>query len=248
VGSVPITASEVEKYLWDWRAYEVVQDLITSNIMLAEAKRAGVSVGDAEIDREMAAQIKLATASAKPGVKPDRALLEQGFSRSRLYLRIRSQLILDKLTLRQFKKEEFVEIATIVVRPKSEQAADLAEAIQKAQRAYDDLRNGVSWDVALQRFEKDPQVLKTHGYIGWRNVSLFPESVRKEVLSSKPGAITRPAQTPNGIQIFRVDRFGRDASGSILENLRDAYLQGTRQQVLDRIRKAAKVTELYPKG
>ncbi len=248
VDGVPITASEVERLVWDWRAYEAMQDLVTYRMLLAEGARLGVRVQDADVEKALADQLKQSAASGAPGSNPEQTLYEQGFPKSRLFLRVKSQLLLEGIAAMEFNPAHFVEVSTIIVKPKSEQASDLAAAIQQAQKAYDDLKAGAKWDAVLKRFQSEPEVLRNHGRVGWRPYSAFPESVRKELQTLAEGAITNPAQTGNGIQIFRVDRQGKGVQGEVLGELKRQYLESSRQQALDRIRKAAKVEDLLPRA
>lgn len=239
-----ITMEEVERYLWDWRAYEVLQDLITYRMLSAESAKIGFKLDEDAVANGLQVQLKQVQDSLPEGKKLDQALLEQGFPKSRLYLRVKTQMMLDAAVLASFKPEDFVDVATIIVRPRSEQASDLADAIQQAQTAYDELEKGAKWDDVLRRFHTDAQILQTHGRIGWRALRAFPESVAREIRTLGRGGITRPAQTANGIQIFRIEQLGEDAKGEELNQLRQQFLAGGRQQVLERIRKEVKVENL----
>lgn len=248
VNGVPITAADVNRLVYDWRGWEATQDLITYTMVAAEAKKAGVSVTQAEVDKELQVQLANYAKSLQPGMTLAQTLKETGFPKSRLWLRVKSQLLLDKVALKSLEPKNYVDVSTILVPTKSEQASDVAEAIKLSQQAYDDLKNGANWDTVLKRFQSNAEILKTHGHIGWRSLSAFPESVRKEIATLKEGGFTKPAATNNGIQIFRVDRFGASAAGAVLKELQDHHLQSTRQPTLDKIRKAAKIEDFWGKG
>ncbi len=246
VGGKPILASEIEPLLRDWRTYEVLQDVITHRILVAESTKAKVSVSDEEIDREIASQLAQMTSQVPAGTTAQKWLLEQGFPKSRLYLRVKTQLLLDRIAALGFDPAQFVDVATIIVPVKSQQASDVADAITRAQRAYEDLVKGASWDAVLKRVNPDPRFVESRGHIGWREISAFPEATRIEIGALGVGGVTKPVQTQNGIQIFRIQQLGRNANAETVKTLKDTFLQASRQTTLDRIRKEAKVEQLYP--
>lgn len=247
VNGAPITFAEAERLAGDWRAWEVVQDLIAYKMLNGEAKKLGVSATAAEVEAELQKQLANYSKNLRQGQTLNQVLRESGFPRSRLWLRVKSQILLDKIVLREFNAAEFVDVSTIMIPAKSEQLSDLQEAIEQAKKASQDLASGVSWDTVLKRFQTDPEVLKTHGHLGWRRLAVFPESIRKDLMSLKEGGATKPAQTSNGIQIFRVDRWGKDAKGEVLKQLREEHVNASRQPALERIRKSAKIEEFWGK-
>jgi len=236
VGGVPIRASDIESYLWDWRAYEVMQDAVTHQMIAAEAKKQKVVAADSEIQQELNRQLEGIKSQLKPGQTVQKAMLEQGFPKSRLYLRIKSEVLLNKLTMKSFDPKSYVKVSTIIIRARSEQTAELAVALKRADEAYAALRSGEPWSDVLSRYTDDTTTLQSQGLLGWRDMNAFPPTVRQEVAAMKPGAITKPAQTQNGIQIFRIEALGSSAEGPVLNDLKQSFLMGSRQKVLDQIR------------
>lgn len=241
VGGTPILASNLEPYLWDWRAHEALQDLVTHQMIAAEAARLSVRVSDEDIQKELDKQLEQVKKELQPGQTADQLLLERGFPKSRLYLRIRSEQLLNKLVMQSFDPKQFVKVATIVVRSRSEQASELAQALKRAEDAYNALRNGEAWGDVLARHSDDPGALQSQGMLGWRELRAFPPTVQDEMRSLKPGAITKPAQTANGIQIFRIEAIGAQAEGAAIQELGEAFLTGSRQRYLDGLRAKTKV-------
>lgn len=244
VGGVPVRASDIESYLWDWRAYEVVQDAVTHQMIAAEAKKQKVAATDAEIQKDLNRQLEAIRSQLKTGQTLQKAMLEQGFTRSRLYLRVKSEVLLNKITMKSFDPKGFVKVSTIIIRARSEQTAELAVAVRRADEAYAALKSGEPWNDVLSRYTDDPSTLQSQGLLGWRDLGAFPPSVKQELQSLKPGGITKPAQTQNGIQIFRIEALGTSAEGPVMDDLKQAFLVGSRQKVLDRIRTQTPV-EIY---
>jgi parvulin-like peptidyl-prolyl isomerase len=239
VGGVPIRAADMDAYLWDWRAYEAVQDVVTYRIIAAEAKHQNVSVADTEVQKELDQQLENVKKELQPGQSLQQLLLERGFPKSRLFLRVKTQELLDRLALKSFSPKSFVKVSTILIRFGN--TSELSQALQKAEAAYGALAAGEAWDEVLSRYVDDPTTIQNHGLLGWRDINAFPKEVRDQMASIRPGGRTHPAQTQNGIQIFRVDALGSSAEGVTLQELKSAYLAGTRTKYLQDLRAKAKV-------
>ncbi len=241
VGGVPIRGGDLEAYLWDWRAFEAVQDLITHQMIVAEAKRLKLVEDPAAIERELSRQLDAVRSRLQTGQTLSHALLTEGFPKSRLWMRIRTEHLLDQIVLKSFNPKAYIKVSTIIIRKRSPQTADLAEAIKKADEAYASLRNGEPWGDALARFTEDASTLQNQGLLGWRELSAFPEVVQQEMKALRVGGVTRPAETANGIQIFRIEGNGSEAQGPQLQELKDAYRLGGRVKVLEELRKRTKI-------
>lgn len=241
VGGQAITTTDVESLLWEWRTKEVTEELITSVMLRNEAQKLGVIVKPEEVEAEAKRQIDQLAGTLAPGVSVADALAEQGSAPSRVYLRVRNKLMLDAICLRTLVPSEYIKVSTMVFRPASEQTSALTAAIKRADTAYSRLVRGEVWDQVLRDNTTDSDVLKSQGLIGWRRLSAFPEVVSKEMQGMKVGGLTKPAQTVNGFQIFRIEAFGKEATGKELDSLRDQYLAASRPDVFERIKKEAQI-------
>ncbi|MCB8933184.1 MAG: peptidyl-prolyl cis-trans isomerase [Fimbriimonadaceae bacterium] len=246
VDGVEIKASDVEPFLWDWRADEALMDLISYQMAKAEAASKGVQVPEKEIEAEVDRQIEAVRSSLQPGQTPEQSLKDEGFPRSRLYLRVASQLLIDGIVLRQFDPKEYVNVSTIVIKPVDEQASSLSAALKKAEDAYSRLQGGEPWETVLASLA-DPAGRPSGGPVGWRPLSAFPDTVRSELEKLEPGKVTKPAQTSNGIQIFRMERQGSAAVGVEMDQLKATYLTGARQSYAKQLRDRVKI-ERFDRG
>jgi foldase protein PrsA len=246
VNGVEVKAQDVEKLLWSWRGNEVLQDVVSAMLIQQEAQRVGAQVSDEEVEAELQAQLRGFEQQLQGQAPLDQALMDQGFPRSRLYLRIHTQMLADKIALRQFDPAEFVSISTIVIQPESEQASAVALAISRAEEVYQKLQGGLPWAEAVAQATTNEAVRKNDGFLGWRQLSLFPQSARAEFATLRIGGVTKPVQTDNGIQIFRLEKLGRDASEEERVELREAYLSSARQALVQRLRSEAKIEKLLP--
>lgn len=241
VNGVPIKASDVEPLVWDWRSNEVVEELTNYHIVRLEAERLGVTVTPAEVETETEKALRQLQDSLPQGTSLRSALESQGSAPSRVYVRVRTKLLLDRIVLKSFDPAGFVKISTMIVRPKNEQTVALAEAIKRADDLYARLQKGESWDKVLQDTTNEPETLKSAGLLGWRQISAFPEVVRTEMTGLGVGKVTKPAQTVNGFQIFRIEAFGKDAKPEEMESVKDLYLSQARPEVFNKLRSAAKI-------
>lgn len=245
VGGKSIFAGEVEPYLWEWLGKGATDDIISYVLVLQDSGKRGVVAADSEVDKEVDAEI--ASVRASQGGSSEQAaewLRGQGFTRSRLFMRLKAKLLMDKVLEGGFHPETYVKVATILVKAPSADASKVAEAIAKAQDAYKQLQTGQAWDNVLASVTTDKNVLKTHGVLGWRELSAFPDSVQREFSALRDGGFTHAAQTKNGIQIFRVDAHGGDAKGKELEALKALYMEGARPAYIARLKSQAGVENL----
>ena len=241
VNGVEIKAGEVEALLWDWRGFEVLQDVISYQLLKGEAEKAQVSVPEIEVLKVVDDRLKEIKARLPKEKDLATALREQGYPQSRLYLRVKTDLILERLAEKEFDPAKFVLVSTMVFRPKSESASDLTDALQQADLAYQRVVKGAKWEEVIKTSGQDEEIVNAAGRLGWRSWDIFPAPALKELQSGKVGSITKPVQTSAGIQFFRMDALGKDAKGEDLLALKQIYMQSARRQILDRIRRDGKV-------
>ncbi len=242
VDGVSITAGEVEGFLWDWRANDVVTDLISHQQILAYAKKHNVSVTEADVQKSFDVELAKIRKSMPPDQDPDTAMRNAGVTKSRLYLLVRRNLLLDKLVAQDFKQENFVSVSTLIVKPRTDSATDVAEAIRKAGVAYDRAKKGDKWADIVNSATDDPNLQRNGGLLGWRQLSAFPVTVQQEIVTLKMNEVTKPVQTSFGIQMFLVQGLGKDLTGQALADLKKQYSDASKSLLLQQIRTSSKVT------
>lgn len=245
VDGVPIKAADVNDLLWQWRGQEALADLISYQVIKNAAIKESVAVPDAEVQKVMDDQFAQITPQMTQGKPAEQYLLEQGFTRSRLWIRIKTELLLNQIAKKDFKAADYVKISTIVVRPESTATKALTDAIKKADLFYDMLTKNEPWAKVLNLSSTDARTLESNGLVGWRRIDAFPATVQEEMQSLKTGGVTKPVQTSNGIQIFRVEQFGKDAKGTDLSQAELTHIGATKNGVAARIRSAAKIEKNF---
>ena len=241
VDGVSIKASEVEALLWEWRGQEALADLISFRMMKNAAEKMKITVSDVDVQKELDTQISQISPAATGGKPVDVYLLEQGFTKSRLWLRIKTELLLNKMASKDFAAADYVKVSTIVVRPESTSTAAMAAAAKKADVFYDMLNKGESWDKVLRLSTIDERTVESKGLVGWRRIEAFPFEIQQEFLKAKAGGFTKPKQTNNGFQIFRLEMLGKDAKDQDLADAETIHIQSTKPTIASKIRTESKV-------
>lgn len=237
VNGVEIRAKDVEALLWDWRGHEVTQDLITYHLVLGESKRVKVEVKPEEVERSYQERLAEYAKTMPQGTNIDDTLREQGFTKSRLFLRVHAELLINRIAMQDFRPDNFVSVSTSLYRARGE-----ATALTRATAARDRLAKGETWAKVIQDSDLDDGSKQGQGTLGWRLVSAFPDSARADIKGLKSGEISKPVTMPDGsVQIFRVDKRGLDAKDAEARQLQDGYLESSRQKLLERLRKEAKI-------
>lgn len=245
VNGVDIKTEDVEPLLWQWRGADTVQDLITYQLVKGEAQKQLVDVSDQEVEEVMNQQLLAMQKQLRPGQTLDQVLLAQGFTRSRLFLRYRTEALLNAIAERQYDPKKLVKVSTIIF-PHTQEAASMSLAIKRAEAAYDRLKKGDKWNDVLEASTTNQDILKTKGLLGWRELSAFPAPVQKEMEGLKTGDVTKPAETENGLQIFRIEVLGSNAKPEEKTEMRAAFTNGAKQSILDQIRAQSQIQRFYP--
>jgi hypothetical protein len=240
-----ITAADIEPFLWEWYGKDAIYEAISYVMVTQDAAKKGVVISDTEVEKGIDAEIKkLHAGQAGTPKQAADALDLQGFTRSRLYMRVKETILIDKMVMAGFKPERFVKVSTILVRAKSADAGALSEAITKCQNAYEQLKKGEEWTKVLSTVTSDPKLIKSQGVLGWRLMEVFPDSVKAEIATLRKGGFTRPAQTQFGLQIFRVDEFGSGAKGEELAQLKNVFLIEERNNYMADLKNRANIKVL----
>lgn len=245
-----ITAGDVEGLLWDWRSGEVVQELVNYRMVVAEAVRERADVNDDDVEKTIDSGVELyRTKNNLPTTSAAFAALAQtGMTRSRLYLRCRTQLLVQKMAEKGFVPANMVKVSTLIFRFADDQLSSMTDAINKANAAYDRLQKGDPWDVVFAANLTKAGGAGSKGLVGWRDLAIFPPSIADELKQLKVNQVTKPARTENGIQIFKLDLLGKDAKGDDLKQLKDEYMIASQNQLMSKLVKETKVQRLWPAG
>lgn len=262
VNGVPIRASDVDKLLWDWAGRGIMEDLILFQLIRDRAKADKITASPQDITKAFDEQMIQIQSQVPPGQDLDAFIREKGYPKSRLYLHIQADILMTKIVDLKFKKSDYISVSTLLVTPKGQALPgtrpdpgatppppptpqDKQEAAGKAMDLYNRLKKGEDWDKVLASTNQTPQTIQNHGALGWRAVAAFPPLTQFEFKTLKIHEYTKPIETPNGFQIFRVDGFGVNADTASLENLKKEYEARAKQSLAQELQKGAKIEKLF---
>ncbi len=190
--------------------YMALTKLIERRLQLQEAKAKRVEVSDQEVKQaleEMKRQGSPLDITNPSHVQTVRDQL--------LLMRVADQHIRGNITvgdseLKRFYQEhrdrfalpEEYQLSQIIIRPRSPDG--LAEALTKARLAMDDLKRGEKFEDVAQQYSDGANALQG-GRLGWvRQGELIP-AIEQAVAHLVPGGISDIIESPEGIQIIRMD-------------------------------------------
>jgi peptidyl-prolyl cis-trans isomerase SurA len=248
---------------------EILNSLITSEIMLQQAEKLGLSAVDADVDAELN---KMKAGYTKEEF--ERSLNERHMTQADLRAQLRRDLTLNKLINKEITSrisisdadvtryyeankgmfnhvEPLIHMAQILVTPdpkaevrnlKNSKAQNEKDARQKIEDLYSRLGRGEDFAALAQNYSEDPNYAPNGGDMG-----LIPESnldkvspeLKRLILSLQPGVPSRPIVTQNGFLILKV--ISREPAGQ--RELNDPRVQQDIRETLmnrkDQLLKAA---------
>ena len=228
VNGVPLTAAIVEPYLWDWRVGEVVDDLVLLQVAEQAAKKSNVTVTPEELD----ARVKKELAQLQAGNYDAQKLKDQGFPMSRIAIKIRTALLLERLTLIHFKPEDWAQVGTMDFKADAGSLLAWGKVSHQANETYTRLKKGVLWDQL-----KPQDAAADH----WVQLTTLSVDLSAKVKTAAPGTVFPPRQNGQAIEITRLTAWGGHLSAPALEELKSFYVQQNRNAVLTKLREEAKI-------
>lgn len=245
VNGEEIRAKDLESLIWQWTAQQAATEVVTHMLVRQDAVAQGVSVTDEQVEAALNERMEVARRQVPTGQTLEQVMRDSGLTRSRLYLRVKTDLLMEGVITKSFSASNFVRVSTIIVPIENAQIEALGKAIRTAQGAYDRLKKGDKWDDVLAATTTNENVLQSKGLLGWRELTAFPAPVQEELKSIQIGDVTKPAQTQNGIQLFRLEGRGVNASKDEVAELRKMVLQGGRERYLNGLRSKARIEWTY---
>ncbi|MDH4389226.1 MAG: peptidylprolyl isomerase [Fimbriimonas sp.] len=246
VNGQEIRASDIAALLWDVKADEILNEVTYFQLAKAEADKLGIFLTGKEIDDGVQRELDAMKANLAPGQTLEQAMVSSGQTRARLYLAVKTSLLLTKIAFAEFDPKLYVKVSTIIIKPASNSATDLASAIKIAQGAYDRLQKGDAWEAVVDDVVTDEAGRESRGRLGWRLLSAFPDDVRSEIGLLKANQFSKPAQIQNGIQFFRIDKFGKDLAKEDLDQMRIEMTEALRLQAVTKIRRTMTIERVWP--
>ena len=243
VDGVELRAADVAPLVWDIYHDGIENDFIDYLTVANAAKMRHLTVTNDEVQASVNQFMDNFKHGLAPSISVEEGLRQRSFSDARVYLRARTELLLNKIQLLSFHPADWVKVSTLVFPTPGTSQQIIKDSAAKAMDSYQRLQKGAPWDTVLREVTSDGRVIQSHGSIGWHPRDAFPPLVRAALEKAKPGEFTNPAQTNNGIQIFRLDAQGANASGVDQAELKNTFLESTRADTIKQIKAKAKVVK-----
>lgn len=233
----------------------VMELVITQKILSKEVEAQGITISDAEIDRY------IATIKERNHISDeqlDAALAQQGLTRERYRKQIKEELERAQLINREIRgkvsvspeeiaryqkaeggepetnSDEQVSISHIVLQiPPNASPADV-EAIQaRADKIYDELRDGADFADVAKR-ESEDGAAASGGKLGTFKKGEMRDELEEAVASLDPGEFSKPVRADNSIHIVRLDeRVGADTGVKLSDQQREEIKEKLYAQALE---------------
>lgn len=251
VNGEPIRASELMRATYDWFGASALEEIIMERIIEQEARKQKVSVKPEEVEARYKQQLQNAEANMPPGMSLEDFLRRNMFPPSRLYARVRAQLLAEKLAEKRINLDDFIEYSEIVVRiqganpEEQEKNAPAAEA--KAQEAYQKIGEGLDFAEAAKQYSEDPFTKDRGGKKGWQHKRFLTPDVQQQLEKLKPGQVSPPFRTLAGYIIVRLERTGSQAQGDERQQLRQQAVQMELGEYMLDLQSKAKITNTIVK-
>ena len=136
-----------------------------------------------------------------------------------------------------------VRISTILVEVNEKR--NRQEAKKRAEKAYQDIGKGESFEKLASLYSDDKESANKGGDMGFVQPGFFGEVFDKAVASMNIGEVSKPVETPSGLQIIKVtDR--KDSPSLDLESVRQEIIEQLQLEMVDtmyleKIRKLADI-------
>jgi foldase protein PrsA len=246
VNGEPIRARDLIQASYEWFAATAIEELILERVIEQEARAQRVTVSNAEVEARYKQQLQNAESQVPPGMSLDDFLKRNQFPPSRLFARIRSQMLVEKLVERQVNLDDFVEYSQIVIRiqgntpEQQEENTPTAEA--KAQEAYQKIKEGLDFAEAVKEYSEDPFSKDRGGKMNWQDMKFIVPDLRQKLLAMQPGEISEPFKMMGSYYIIRKERTGSQASPEEQQELREQAVRLQIGEYVRQLQSKAKIT------
>lgn len=190
--------------------YMALTKLIERRLQLQEAKAKKVEVSDLEVKQALEQMKRQGSPLDITDANHVQTVRDQLLLMRVVDLHIRGNITVGDSELKRFYQthrdrfalpEEY-QLSHIIIQPRSSDG--LAEALTKARRAMDDLKRGEKFEEVAMQYSDGANALHG-GRLGWvRQGELIP-AIEQAVARLVPGGISNIIESPEGIQIIRMD-------------------------------------------
>lgn len=190
--------------------YMALTKLIERRLQLQEAKAKKVEVSDLEVKQALEQMKRQGSPLDITNTNHVETIREQLLLMRVVDLHIRGNITVGDSELKRFYQEhrdrfalpEEYQLSQIIIQPRSSDG--LAEALTKARRAMDDLKRGEKFEDVAMQYSDGANALQG-GRLGWVRQGELIRVIEQAVAHLVPGGISSIIESPEGIQIIRMD-------------------------------------------
>jgi len=190
--------------------YMALTKLIERRLQLQEAKAKKVEVSDLEVKQALEQMKRQGSPLDITNTNHVETIREQLLLMRVVDLHIRGNITVGDSELKRFYQEhrdrfalpEEYQLSQIIIQPRSSDG--LAEALTKARRAMDDLKRGEKFEDVAMQYSDGANALQG-GRLGWVRQGELIRVIEQAVAPLVPGGISNIIESPEGIQIIRMD-------------------------------------------
>lgn len=257
VDGVNITKGELMGMLWDWASTDTLGKLINYKVVTQAAKKQGIVVTQADVDKKIAELAKEKNQTSEQFVSD--LLRQTGFTKNYLDAYMTISLNMEKMALKESpitdaEYSSFIKARMIAIRLSTDTEQNptpdavnkaQAEAKAKADKVCTELKVGKPFADVAKEYSDDPNSRNKGGEVGWIRQSASYSEVTDAAFKLKAGEVSEPIKTQFGYIIVKVDAVGKDATGPEKEELKSMLLQekvgGKVREIFTKINSTAKV-------
>jgi peptidyl-prolyl cis-trans isomerase SurA len=251
----------------------ILDELISNQILLAHAAHARITVSEAEVDNRIA-QLR----SPYTDEEFQKKLADQGMTLADLRTQVRDSLIVTKLTNKEIESritvsdaeikayyehnkanysvpETEYHVAQIQVTPqadpqvhnlKNDDAASPLAAERKIQALYARLRAGEDFATVAEEYSEDPRTASGGGDMGFIPASSLQSNpqLKNAVLSLQVGGVSGIIQTPSGFHIIKLLGIENAGQHELSDPQVESAIRGTLMNEKEQLLKAAYIEDL----
>ncbi|TBL76031.1 peptidyl-prolyl cis-trans isomerase [Paenibacillus thalictri] len=258
VNGVNITEQQLYTAMLKGGGQQMLDTLITDELISQEAKKAGVQVTDSDMDEEMS--------SVKGSFSSDeefqQALASYGMTIDDLKDNMKSQVMLKKILAPQvtisdddIKKYYDENLATLKV-PEQVKASHITVATKDAaDTILADLKKGGDFAAAAQKNSTDASTKDKGGDLGYISAGKMGDAFDKAAFALTAGAISDVVQTDNGYEIIKVSERKQaytptleEKKADIQKSLKNDKISELSSSWMDEKKSAASIENYLTKG
>lgn len=236
VNGEKITRDQLTATLIDWQSPMVLDEMITCRIVAQEARKAGVVVTVDQVKARMEETKK----NLPPGQDFEAMLRRNGLTLGHAFSMFKMQLqaegVLRKSIevtpegLASYRRASHI---LIMVRPvpmgPGEEAEDpeakANEARAKMESIAEEVKGGLTFEEAAEKYSEDPQTKSKGGDLGFFVKEQMGPEFGEAVFGMKIGEISEPVRSPYGYHLIKLTGLGETTAGEERKALEEKIIQ-----------------------